>query len=76
MPGVAQKLEFIAMKTVALVREQMDQRDGGGNPQDNRRVHPRVFVHLLHAQLVSHCYGHARRRALSTPNRKFRFLAK
>jgi hypothetical protein len=38
MPGVAQGLQFIAVKTVAAVGEQVDQRDHGGDSQQYRKV--------------------------------------
>jgi hypothetical protein len=37
MPGVAEELEFVAMESVALVRQQMQERDGGGDGQKAER---------------------------------------
>jgi hypothetical protein len=46
MPCIAQKLEFVAVKAVATVGEQMNQGDGGRDQKQYRHFGPVLCVAL------------------------------
>jgi hypothetical protein len=43
MPRVAQELQLIAMEAVAIVGEQMDERDCGADADQDREVGSAIF---------------------------------